>query len=69
MCVEKIGLSALLDLTVNIIGEDVYNHTMGIQIFTLVMKKNLISSKYHEEIGYNLYLNLLTILYYTIYGI
>ena len=53
-----------------IIGEDVYDHLMSMQIFTLVMKKYiLMSSIYYEESGYNLNLNLLTILYYIIYDI
>ena len=54
----------------NLIGEDVYDHLVDMQIFTLVMIKNILMSlKHYDESGYNIYLNLLTIFYYTGYGI
>ena len=45
-------------------GQDVYDHLVSTKIFALIRNKKLIRApQNHEEIGYYLALDLLTILY------
>ena len=54
----------ILDSMDNIIGGDLYEHLISMNIFTLIMNKILnTSSENYEESGYNLTSDLLTILY------